>query len=57
MKLTAPTNVIFIISLILGILGLLGRLAVIGGFVAANAFWFVFVGLILLALGCLLKGL
>ena len=57
MKLTAPTSVVFIISLVLGILGLLGRLSVIGGFIAANAFWFVFAGLILLALACVLKGL
>jgi len=56
MKLTEPKVITFWISVILGVLGILGTLTSIP-FVSDNAFWFVAVGFILLALGNLLKGL
>jgi hypothetical protein len=56
MKLTPPTQVTFWISVVLGLLGLLGNIGVIAA-LAPYAFWFVFVGLLLLALGLLVKGI
>ena len=56
MKLTPPKQLTFWISVVLGLLGLLGSLGVIAAF-APYAFWFAFVGLLLLALGLLVKGL
>jgi len=58
MKLTAPKNWVFFVSVILIIVGLVIQLtgiipfAVIGGL----GFWFVFAGGALLSLGVLLKG-
>ncbi len=56
MKLTPPTMLVFWISVVLGLLGLIGTLVAIP-FVSAYAFWFVFVGLLLLVLGLLVKGM
>ncbi len=56
MKLTPPTQVTFWISVVLGLLGLLGNLGVVAA-LAPFAFWFAFVGLLLLALGLLIKGI
>jgi hypothetical protein len=56
MKLTPPKNVTFWIAVVLGVLGILGTLTPIP-FVSDNAFWMVAIGFILLALGCLVKGL
>jgi hypothetical protein len=55
MKLTPPTQIVFWISVALGVLGLLGALGVVSA-LAGFAFWFAFVGLALLVLGLLLKG-
>jgi len=56
MKLNAPTQLVWIISVIVGVLGILGKLIVIP-FVTVYAFWFVAVGFVLLALATFLKGL
>ena len=56
MRLNAPTKLVWIIALILGVLGFLGMLVSIP-FVSGFAFWFVFVGWLLLVLATLLKGL
>ncbi len=56
MKLTPPKAITFWISVVLGLLGLLGQVGILG-FLAAYAFWFVFVGLVLLTLSLLVKGL
>ena len=56
MKLTPPKQVTFWISVILGLLGLLGTFVSIP-VVSGLAFWFVFVGFALLALGLMVKGL
>ncbi len=55
MKLTPPTMIVFWICVALGVLGLLGVLGV--SFLAAYAFWFEFVGLALLIVALLVKGL
>lgn len=54
MRLSRPKDVTFWIAVILGVLGLLGKLGIISA-LAANAFWFVFAGLVLLVLGNLLR--
>jgi hypothetical protein len=56
MKLTPPKNITFWVAVVLGVLGFLGKLTTIP-FVSPNAFWFVFVGFVLLVLGLLVKGL
>jgi membrane-bound ClpP family serine protease len=56
MKLTAPKTITFWIAVILGVLGLLGQVAGVA-FLAPYAFWLEFVGLVLLVLGLLIKGL
>ncbi len=56
MKLNAPKNVTWLVALILGVLGLIGKLATVG-FLTTYAFWFVFVGLVLLLLATYLKDL
>ena len=56
MKLSAPKNVTFIISLVLVALGLVAKLGVVSA-IAGYAFWLVFAGAVLLALAVLLKNL
>ena len=56
MKLSAPQQGTWWIAVIVGVLGILGNFASIP-FVSANAFWFVTVGFVLLALATYLKGL
>ncbi len=56
MKLTPPKVITWWIAVILGVLGLLGHLITIP-FVSTYAIWFVIVGLALLALASLIKGL
>ena len=55
MKLNAPTKVVFAISLILIILGLIASLTTIKYLSGINN-WISFAGGALLTLGCLLKG-
>lgn len=54
MKLTAPKNITFWVAVILGVLGFLGSLVAIP-LVSANAFWFVFIGFVVLVLGVFFK--
>jgi len=56
MKLTPPKAVTFWFSVVLALLGLLGSIGVIGA-LAGYAFWLVFAGFVLLALGLMVKGL
>ena len=59
MKLTPPKVVTLCVAVVLGVLGVLGFLGVLVSIplVTTNAFWFVFVGFVLLVLGLLVKGL
>ena len=54
MKLSPPTNLTFWIAVVLGVLGILGTVVALP-FVSDNAFWFVAIAFILLALGVLIK--
>ena len=54
-KLSAPTQMIFLISLALAILAVLGALVSIP-FVSLYAFWIAIIGYIVLAAGCVMKG-
>jgi hypothetical protein len=54
-KLSAPTQVVFLISLILAIIAVIGVFVSIP-FVSAYAFWIAIIGYIVLAAGCVLKG-
>ena len=56
MRLNAPKKNIWWISVILGVLGVLGAVVTIP-FISAYAFWLVTVGFILLALSTVLKGM
>ena len=56
MKLTAPKQIVFIISVCLLILGLIGVLAGTIPVLSPFGFWFTFAGGVLLSLGVLLKG-
>jgi hypothetical protein len=56
MKLTPPKQITFWICVVLGVLGFLGAIGVVAP-LAAYAFWLVFVGLALLAIALLVKGL
>ncbi|GAB4188774.1 MAG: hypothetical protein Tsb002_15270 [Wenzhouxiangellaceae bacterium] len=56
MKTNAPKSIIWIIAVILGALGIAGKFVAIS-FVSVNAFWFVVVGFVLLAVGTVMKGL
>jgi hypothetical protein len=54
MNLSAPTQVVFLISLVLAVIGVLAGLAIIPG-LPISAFWIVTIAYIVLAVGCLLK--
>jgi len=55
MTLSAPTQVVFWISLILAIIAVIGVFFTIP-YVTAYAFWIAIIAYIVLALGCVLKG-
>jgi hypothetical protein len=55
-RLNAPSQLTFLIALVLAVLGVLAIFVSIP-FVSGYAFWFVTVGFIVLALGCVMKGL
>jgi len=57
MNLNAPKQITWLIAVILGIIGLIGFLVPTIPVISTYAFWFVFVGFALLALGSYLKGL
>lgn len=56
MKLTPPKNITFVISVVLGLLGLLSELGIFA-LLPIAAFWLLFLGFLLLVLGLLVKGL
>ena len=57
MKLSAPTQIVWIIALILGIVGVLGTLVTIPAITPAIAFWLVVAGLALLLIATALRRL
>ena len=54
--LSAPSQVFFLISLALAIIAILGALVIIP-VITKYAFWIAILGYIVLALGCLMKGM
>jgi len=56
MKLSPPKNITWWIAVVIGVLGLLGKLTNIP-IVSGSEFWFVFVGFAILVLATLLKDL
>ena len=56
MKLSTPKVITFWIAVVLAVLGLIGALFQVQ-FLGDYAFWFVFVGFVVLALGNLYKGI
>lgn len=56
MKLSAPTQIVFIISLVIAILGVLAGMAIIPSLPIAS-FWVVVIAYVVLALGNLLRGM
>ncbi|MBR5696851.1 MAG: hypothetical protein IKX43_11585 [Paludibacteraceae bacterium] len=56
MTLSAPKQIIWVIAVILGVLGILGYFVAIP-FVTANGFWLVSAAFALLAIATLVKGL
>ena len=56
MRLTPPTQIVFWISVALGVLGFLGGVGVVAA-LAGFAFWLTFIGLALLVHALLVKGL
>lgn len=56
MKLSPPTQVVWIIALILGLLGLLGALGVIAA-IAGYAFWLVVAAWALLLIATIMRGM
>ncbi len=53
--LSAPTQAVFLISLIIAIIALIGFFVAIP-VVSAYAFWIAIIGYVVLALGCVMKG-
>ncbi len=56
MKVNAPKKNVWLIAVIVGVLGVVANFVAIP-FVTANAFWFVAVAFVLLALATALKGM
>ncbi len=56
MNLTPPKMITFWIGVALGVLGLIGKLGIVAQ-LAAYDFWLAFVGLLLLVVALLVKGL
>lgn len=57
MRLSAPTQAIFIVALILAVLALIGQFVPTVPYVSAYKFWLAIAGYAVLAAGCLLKGM
>lgn len=55
MKLSAPTQIVFLISLVIAIIGILMALGVLAMIPVASV-WVLLIAYIVLAAGCLLKG-
>jgi hypothetical protein len=57
MKLSAPKQSFWLVAVVLGVLGILGKLAIIpAAVITGNAFWLVTIGFAILALTTMFKG-
>ena len=55
MSLSAPTNLVFVISVVLAILAVIGTFTQLP-FISEHAFWVAIAGYVVLALGNILRG-
>lgn len=55
MKLSAPKQITFLISLVLFVLAVIGKFVAIP-FISANLFWVLVVSEVILLIGCAVKG-
>ena len=55
-RLSAPTQIVFLISLALALLAVIGLFVTIP-FISMYAFWVAIAGYVVLAAGCVLKGI
>lgn len=55
-QLSAPSQVLFLVSLALAVIAILGALVILP-FVTLYAFWIALLAYLVLAVGCLLKGM
>lgn len=56
MTLSAPTKLVFLISLVIAILGLLAGLGIFA-IIPLSAFWLMTIAYVVLAAACMLKGI
>ena len=56
MNLSAPTNLVFLIAVVIAVLGILAGLGILA-ILPIAPFWLVTIGFGLLAAGCLFKGI
>lgn len=57
-KMNAPNQTLWLIAVILGVVGLLGKFSIISAaVVAGNAFWLVGAGFVILAIATAVKGI
>lgn len=55
MNLSAPTQIVFIISVVIAIIGVLAALGVFA-FIPLASVWIVTIAFVVLAIGCLMRG-
>jgi hypothetical protein len=55
MNLSAPTKIVFLISLVIAVIGVIAALGVLA-FIPLASVWILTIAYIVLAAGCLLKG-
>jgi hypothetical protein len=55
MKLNAPTQALWLIAVILGVLGIVGKFVTVA-FVSTYAFWLLAIGFVVLMFGTMMKG-
>jgi len=56
MKLNAPTQTMWLIAVIIGVIGIIGKFGVLTAAVAGYAFWLVAIAFAILALTTMMKG-
>lgn len=56
MTLSAPTQIVFWISIVLAVIAVIGWLGVLGAAISGYAFWILLLGMAVLVVGCLLRG-
>lgn len=55
MRLNAPKQIVWIVSVVLAVIGIIGKFTTVA-FISANAFWLITVAFIILTASTLLKG-